>query len=241
MRITASLAMASLLAASGCGIAVLGTGIPVTGSGVTRQETRELADFHGVDVSAAFEATVKLGPKPSVTLDVDDNLLPLIKTDVIDGRLVVRYAEGHNVRTNKPQKLTIVAPSLDYVGARGATRIVATVGEGKSMKVEASGASSIRVEGLAADSIVVKAEGSSQVTLSGRGKKLTLGASGASKVLAGGIAFESARVDLSGACQGDLHVTASIDVDLSGASSLKVKGDPKARTVNTSGASSVSF
>lgn len=106
MRSTIGIAFSSLLVLSGC----VAFGPTIAGSGVTKVETREVAAFHGVDVSSAFEATIAIGTNQSVTLSVDDNLLPLVETEVKDGRLSVRYrglehhhqdaAEGRNRRAN---------------------------------------------------------------------------------------------------------------------------------------------
>ena len=241
MRSAIGMAMAALLAASGCGVTLNGAGLPDKGSGVVKEETRDLDGFTGIDISASFEATATIGPKTGVTLSAEDNLLPLIKTEVRDGRLVVGLASGHNIRTTKPLTLKVVVPTLDFVAARGASKLTATAGEASTFKVVSTGASSVDVSGLECDAIEVDAKGASRVTLEGRGKRLTLGASGASKVTAVGSSFESAKVDVSGASKAEVNVTGSIDGEVSGASSLDVKGKPAARGVKTSGASSVSY
>ena len=241
MRATIGLVAAAILAISGCGIPVSGAGPAIKGSGVTKEESRDVPAFTGVDVSANFEATVDIGPKASVTLSVDDNLLPLVKTDVKDGRLVVGYVGGQTIRTTKPQKVTIVTPSLDFVRARGASKVTATAGEASTFKAETEGASSIQVGGLVAESVEVKAEGASRITLTGKGKRLTLDVMGASKATMTGASFESAKVDVGGASRGELNVTGSIDGEVSGASSLSVRGNPTTRDVKTSGASKVSY
>ena len=176
-----------------------------------KKETRELPGFTGVDVSAAFEATVTIGPKPSVTLEVDDNLLELVKTDVRDGRLFVDYAKGHNIRTSKPQKLSIVVPTLEFARAQGAARVFATAGEAKSLKIEAEGASIIEWKDLDSDSVDVRIDGASQVTIQGRAKHLKLSVTGASKIKADQATMESASVKLDGASSGEVSVSDSID------------------------------
>ena len=241
MRPTIGMAVIALLAISGCDGALQGAGPPVKGSGVTKEETRDLPAFDEVEVNSTFEAKVVIGPVPSVTLNVEENLLPLVKTEVKDGRLFVSFEGGRNVRPTKPTKVDIVVPSLDFLGANGASKVIASVGECKSLAVESGGASSIEVDGLASDSVGVKANGSSRVILKGRGVRLAVDASGASSVVADDASFESANANLSGASRGKLKVTGSIEGDVSGASSLTVRGNPSTRNVGTSGASSVSY
>ncbi len=236
MRSTMEIALSALLVLSGC----VGIGPTIVGSGVTKVETREVAAFHGVDVSSAFEATVTIGTKPSVTLSVDDNLLPLVETEVNkDGRLSVRYRAGSNITTKAPQKVAIVASALDSIVASGAAKVSAAVGETKAITIEAGGASNIDVQGLSSDSVDVDATGASRVSLAGKGKRLTLEASGASRFLAPDVPFDTAKVELSGASRGEVQVAGSIDGDASGASTLSIRGKPASRSVRTSGASQV--
>jgi Putative auto-transporter adhesin, head GIN domain len=240
MRSMISLSLASLLTSVGCDLTVTGAGPLTVGSGVTKHETREVSPFTGVQISNSFEATVTVGDKTSVALDVDDNLLALVKTEVRDGLLHVEYASGHSIKASKPQKVTIVAPRLDSIRASGASKVMVTSSEGKTLKLEAEGASKIELKEMASDSVEVKILGASNVTLSGRAKKLKLEVTGASKINAGQASFESASVELSGASSGEVTVTESIDGGLTGACSLKVRGQPKIQKLKTSGASSVS-
>jgi hypothetical protein len=241
MRTMIGMATAVLLTLSGCTLALQGAGLLVNGSGVTKEESREVPAFTGVEVTSAFEANVSIGPKASVTLNVEDNLLPLIKTDVKDGRLIVRFESGYNIQSTKPMKVQIVVPTLDFVGGSGASKLIATAGDAKAFKIDASGASSIKVDGLASDTIGVQATGASRVIFKGHGTRLTLDVSGASKVSADEATFESAKAQFSGASHGDIKVTGTIEADLSGASSLKVQGNPSIRKAKISGASSVSY
>ncbi len=235
MRSTIGIAFSSLLVLSGC----VAFGPTIAGSGVTKVETREVAAFHGVDVSSAFEATIAIGTNQSVTLSVDDNLLPLVETEVKDGRLSVRYRAGSSITTKTPQKVAIVVPTLDSIVAGGAAKVSAAVGETKAIKIEAGGASNVDVQGLSSDSVDVDATGAGQVSLAGKGKRLTLEVSGASKFLAPDVPFDTAKVELSGASRGEVQVTGSIDGDVTGASTLSIRGKPASRSVRTSGASQV--
>ena len=241
MHYRIGVALSALLVLSGCDVSVVGAGSTITGSGVTKEEKRQVDAFTKVDVSAAFEATIIVGPERSVTLNVDDNLLPLVETKVVDGRLEVGYAEGTIVVASKPQKVSIVVTSLDSITARGAAKVVADAVEGKAIKVEAEGASSVELKGFSLDTVDVKAEGAGRVTLEGKGKALTLGASGASKLRAAEAMFESATVAISGASRCEVNVTGSIAGEVSGASSLSVVGNPTSRAVKASGASRVTY
>ena len=115
MRLTIGLFSAATFAMLGCDVNVIGlsVGPSIVGSGVAKREARDVGPFSGVDVSATLEASVTIGAETSVTIEGDDNLVPLIKTEVRDGRLVANYEPGHSFRTKQSPRLTIVTPKLD--------------------------------------------------------------------------------------------------------------------------------
>ena len=240
MRSFLVLAVALVVTAAGCNFSFNLSGPVVRGSGVTKEEKREVSEFHGLEVSGSIEAEVTIGDVPSVTLRFDDNLLPLVVTEVNDGKLVVRYKPGSSIVTTSPQKLIVVARGLDSLAAKGASRLTAEVGESKSLKLEVAGAAIAKVAGLSVEEVDAQVSGASRLTLSGTAKSATIHAEGASNFQGDAATFEFAKVQFSGASRGEVKATRSIDADLSGASSLKIMGEPKARAIKSSGASSVS-
>jgi hypothetical protein len=232
-----SVALASMML-SGCMIRIGETG--VQGSGVLKEETRDVPDFTGVDIGSAIQATITVGPKTSVKISGDDNLLPLIKTEVRDGRLVTRV-EGPGIRTVKPLTMTITTPKLDYVGASGASTLDVDAAPIDKLAVQVSGASKATVKGIESDSLDVGASGATTVTLSGKAKRAKVDVSGASTIRAFRLPVESAQADVSGASRVEVRASDSVSGEASGASSIKVAGKPKSRSVSTSGASSISY
>ena len=241
MRPRLALALPCWLLLSGCDMAAIGTTATITGSGVPKDEKRVLAPFTKVEVSAMFEATVASGPDRSVSLQVDDNLLPLIRTRVVDGRLTIDFIDGTIIVTSRPQKVAIVAPDLVEIIARGAAKVLADGVTGESFRVKSEAASSIELKRLDVRSLDVEASGAGRVTLQGRGKALTLDASGSSKLRAMDATFEAADVMISGASRCELGVTGSIAGEINGASSLDVVGSPPNRLVKAFGAARVGY
>jgi Putative auto-transporter adhesin, head GIN domain len=241
MQLKSGIALSALLVLSGCDGLVIGAGSTITGSGVPREEKREVDAFKEVEVSAMFEAAITVGPECSVTLDVDDNLMPLARTTVADGRLEVNFADGSIIIPKKPPRVSIVMPCLDVIVSRAAAKVIATGMKGKSIAADVSGAASVELKELSVDSVDVKEDGAARVTLEGKGKALTFEASGASRLMAAGATFESAKVAIAGASRCEVNVTASIAGEVSGASSLYVYGNPASRSVKAFGSSRVTY
>src|SRR5215212_8679511 len=86
-----TLALASSLAlVAGCG--------GVRGSGVMASETRSVSGFSEVALSGTGDVRIAQSGQESLTIEAEDNLLPLLETFVEDGRLTLRTRPGVDIR-----------------------------------------------------------------------------------------------------------------------------------------------
>src|SRR5689334_7047026 len=60
---------------------------PGVGSGHAATQTRSLPAFDKIDLAGANNVAVRVGPRQSVVVHADDNLLARVETSVRDGRL----------------------------------------------------------------------------------------------------------------------------------------------------------
>jgi hypothetical protein len=212
---------------------------PVQGSGVPAEETRTVPEFTALDVGNTIEATVAPGSGYSLKLRGDDNLLPLVVSEVRDARLTVRLKGNTSVRTKLGLKVTVTAPKITSARASGASSIQTTAAGAERFEASADGTSRVIIEGLESQGLALEASGASQVSASGTTRTLKIELSGASQVHAGKLATTTAEVDLSGASSGTIRATESIQGDLTGASRLRILGTPAKEAVTISGASQV--
>jgi hypothetical protein len=229
------------LTSCGCQLGFVVGGPGVQGSGVIKEATREVTAFSGIDVGSALKATVSIGPKASLTLKGDDNILPLVTTEVRDGVLVARIKSTTGVRTREPISLTITVPRLESVKAVDASQVRATIVQIQTFRIAAADASSVEVRGIDSDSLDLKASDASTVTVVGRAKGMTLTVSDASAIKAADLPVESVSAKVSDASSVEVRASGSIAGKASDASSIRVLGDPTTRSVKTSDASSVSY
>src|ERR1051325_6906507 len=92
----------------------------VSGSGVRKSEKRDLKPFKAIDTTGAYEIYVTGQKSASFEIEADDNLLPLIKTDVLDGILVV--SSDQTINASKPVVMRISLPELSSLTSRGEAR-----------------------------------------------------------------------------------------------------------------------
>lgn len=209
----------------------------VDGNGKIKDEAREVGEFHAIHVGGGIQGTVTLGDKASVRIEADENLLPLLRTRVEGGELIVDAKES--VNPIRPVKLTVVATKLDGAGVSGGARLKAPASAGPRFAVKASGGGKLEVTGIASDACDIEASGGSNVTLSGKAKKLALEASGGSHLVATELAAESAKLSASGAAHVELDVSGEVTGSASGASHVSFKAKPQKKVISTSGAARV--
>src|SRR5258708_14657245 len=90
----------------------------VHGSGVRKTEKRDLPSFTAIETTGAFDVQVTCQKPTSFEIEGDDNLLPLIQTEVRNG--VLRVSSTKRYSTRNPISLRITVPDLASVSSTGA-------------------------------------------------------------------------------------------------------------------------
>lgn len=189
----------------------------VQGEGEVTSEDRTTTAFSHVSVGAGMHVIVRSGAETSVTLAAQENLLPLITTDVQGDQLVVEVA-APGISSTEPITLTVHLPELASIAlSAGASGTVEVVGRALTVDVSAGA--------------VIKAIGEVDAL------KLTA-SSGATAAL-GEVAAGSAIVNLTGGSTAELHVTGAVTGTADGGSTLVLTEKPASVDVTTSGGASV--
>ena len=138
----ATLSAALLLSFSACH-----HGKGVQGSGVRKTEKRDLGAFKSIETNGAFEVEVTCQQAPSFEIEGDDNILPLITTDVSNNVLHLKSSQNYSVA--EPIELRISLPNLDALSVSGAGNIEVTGLKGERFVIDANGAPQIKASGSA--------------------------------------------------------------------------------------------
>ncbi|MCX6284351.1 MAG: DUF2807 domain-containing protein [Bacteroidetes bacterium] len=209
----------------------------VSGDGKVVKETRVVSSFDGIEVSGAFNVYLKQGGVEEVIIEADDNLQPLIRAEVHGSTLVIDTKKP----INHPSalKVYITFKDLKKVEVSGAVDIVT---ESKvnfnDFSLHTSGASDVRME-VTAQKLDLNSSGASKLRLSGSATDVTADLSGACDIYGFDLVCENFTVDLSGAGKAQIHVTKKINAEISGAGSIRYKGNPSVINQSVSGAGSI--
>ncbi len=177
----------------------------VVGSGNNVTEKRQLQEFDEIEFRIAGNFTVTVDDEPTpLEIDTDDNILPLITTKVVDGRLIVDSKKPF--KTKHEPDLKVAVTSLKRVTIMGSGDMMAKGLDNNKFHAEINGSADLRLYGKT-DRLVVEVNGSGDV-----------------------FAFELAaqQVDISINGSGDVRVSAaeSLAVSIAGSGDVRYKGEP---------------
>lgn len=255
LGIVALLLVGSLLLA-GCPAGPLQT-IAALGRTVTQEP--EITDFDRLQISHAFDVTVRQGESYRVVIEVDEAVLPHLQVDRQGSTLRIGIEPGWRIFSGPTTlRAEVTMPRLAGLTASGASRVSLTgFGSSAALDIQASGASRVSGEIDAGDTTIgasgaseidlsgayqdlsVEASGASNVSLNGSGQNLRAHASGGSTIDLSNLPVVDARVEASGASTVRVQPSGTLDVEASGASNVYYSGNPTLGNISTSGASSI--
>jgi hypothetical protein len=207
------------------------------GSGVAKAEPREVAPFSEIEVGSAVQLDVTVGDPTSVVVTADDNILPLVRTEVVGDRLKI-YVEG-STSTNIGVQVKVSMPKLKALVAGGASRISATGVAADQFQLELHGASTGELSGNA-EVLDATLTGASRAVLSGTCNHLKVECAGASQLNATDFTADKVAVVASGASTVQVDAKEELTASVSGASHLHYTGQPTKLNKQVSGASTMS-
>ena len=186
----------------------------VLGSGKLLKEKRNVGSFNSISTEGAFDIQVVCQKPQEVEISGDDNILPLVTTEVSNNVLHVRNLRNYS--TSEPLTLRISAP--DLVG------------------IHSSGAGTIEVSGLKNDRFEIDVNGAPTIRVSGETKALKIDANGAGTIDTHKLRAARAQVESKGVSGVEVWAAEQLDVTVSGPSHVTYRGSPVVnKTVNGPG------
>ncbi len=198
----------------------------VKGSGNVVSETRAVSGFDRVTLSGSGQLLMVQGNQESLTIETDDNLLPLIKSGVADGLL--RVGPGNvNLGPCKPIRYTLHLKNLKALHLSGSLEARAESLKSDGLLFGISGSCHIEVPRLEAGSFDVQVSGSGDIAVGGKVNRQTIQISGSGNYRAGDFESQSAVIRVSGSGDATVWVRGALDAHVSGSGDIKYYGSPQ--------------
>ena len=197
----------------------------VKGSGNVITEARPLPDFTRIHLKGSGKVFLTRGETPAVAIKTDDNILPILKTKVSDGKLVISH-ENHNPRPTILHYF-ITVNDLKSVAVSGSADIT---GDGKfeseNFSTNISGSGDVRLE-LEVERLESDISGSGSMRFSGKTNLLDASITGAGNIRALDMEARNVSLKITGSGNCEVNAFETLDVKITGSGDVKYKGSPQ--------------
>jgi hypothetical protein len=158
---------------------------------------------------------------------------------MVNNTLEIGLRNNINIRGSATLKAYITTKRVSSFSGSGATQFtIQSPVESENVSIHLSGASNFSSD-ILTNELLADLSGASAMNISGLSNDFTIEASGASVCRDYGFETDYLKADISGASSLYLTVNEEIDVEASGASNLKYRGDAIVTHQDISGASSI--
>jgi hypothetical protein len=150
------------------GIVLIGcvrmSGPTVVGSGIAQTESRQVGTFQNVRIDGSAKVNIKVGGETSLNVTADDNVLPLIATEVRGDTLVITTKDHTSYNSKMGVTVAITTPALAGVEINGSGDVNVTDLKAQKFSAIIRGSGDVRATG-SADAINAEIKGSGDVKL----------------------------------------------------------------------------
>lgn len=197
----------------------------VEGTGPSRTEVRSIQGFHAVDLGISGDMELGVGDF-KVEVQAQDNILPLIKTSVEDGKLRIYCDE--NVSYSDPVKIRVTAPAFDEIELSGSGNInLASPLQAENLTTLISGSGDIFLSQVTATRLKADVSGSGNIEVSGKASNADMVVRGSGDIKAKGLETGELHADISGSGNVYAQVLQVLRADISGSGDVIYSGDPR--------------
>ena len=219
-------------------------GKKIKGNGNVITMERSTDDYDAIAVSGWFDVTLVDGKEGKLSIEGEENLLEYIKTEVKDGKLVVKVKKGYNLQPSSWKKegginVTIPVESVSEVSLSGSGDIVGknTISTSE-FTTNMSGSGDITLD-LECKTVTASMSGSGDINLSGTTEVFEVQISGSGDIRAYELIADNVDARISGSA--DIKVTANemLTARVSGSGDIHYRGNPKKIDSKSSGSGDI--
>ncbi len=199
----------------------------VEGNGVLAKETRHLNNFERVEARGSMDVTVQQGDRFEVSIEAEENILPLIKTRISGNELIIEME--HNISISSHEKMTVhvTAPKYKELTVAGSGNINTEDKLSNTEKVSftTAGSGDIKAE-VDAPEVDCKIAGSGNITVSGSTRDQDISIAGNGDINNLDLKTENTKIKIAGSGNARVHASVKLDVEIMGSGDIFYRGTP---------------
>jgi Putative auto-transporter adhesin, head GIN domain len=198
----------------------------IMGSGKVVEEKRAIGNFSRLRLDSAITVHARPGAAPALTLKADDNIAPLVLTQVEGDTLVVKIKPNTALRTNNPLVVTVDFTKLTHADLRGSGDLNISALKGDQFELSLAGSGDMRLDNAELSRVQARLAGSGDIWLKGRADDASYSIAGSGDVQAADLHARRVNVDIAGSGDVKVHASESLAVQIAGSGDVTYGGNP---------------
>jgi len=211
----------------GCDVNIGGFGSNIVqGSGKVITEQRSVSEIAEVAFTMSGRLIIEQNGSEALTVEADDNIVPLITTNMNGNKLTITTRPNSGFNTTKQIVFRLSVKDLNSILSSGSGDIKMDAWNAANANLEATGSGSMDLSGISTGHIAVSISGSGGISASGKATTQDVMLSGSGSYDGRQLESASAKVAVSGSGGATVKVSDSLDARVSGSGSVRYIGDP---------------
>jgi len=201
-------------------------------SGQIRTERREVTGFSGVALAMSGRVEIKQGSAEGVTIETDDNIIPLIQTVIDDGILHIRWksngvrVDSHNLKIN----ITVNAISINRLSVTGSGTLYAAQLQTDRLAASMGGSGSIHLNALKVKKLVADIGGSGSLIAQGSADIFLASIGGSGGMRCAGLQANDIKLSMAGSGNATVWARDALAISMAGSGNVEYYGNAKVST-----------
>ncbi len=165
-----------------------------------------MSGFDEVELRGIGNLSIRQTGSESLTVEAEEEVLPKIKTEVVNNRLIIGPEPNTGIQTSEPINYELTVKDL------------------RALKLSGSG--DISAQDIITDKISTTISGSGTVGISGSADSQEVNISGSGEYRAEDLESKEAKIDVSGSGSAIVNASEALDAKVSGSGSVEYVGNP---------------
>lgn len=178
--------------------------------------------------------------KTSMQISGPENYVNLFDVTVKDSTLFITLPKNSNFKNTSKLKINISTPTLNNINFKGVGDVLIENGlTTNRLDVTSKGVGNVKINALTCEDLSVEAMGVGNVELQGTAKCVTLQSEGVGDIEAEDLQAEKVKATSKGVGSISCHATQTIAASVKGVGSIKYRGNPTTKVLDTKGVGSI--
>jgi hypothetical protein len=212
------------------------SGERIAGSGKVITEDRPVSGVGQVSMTIPGDLEIQQGEAESLTVTGEDNLLPLLSTDLRGDELVIRWISNTNVRPLRPLQIKLTVKDLQGLVSSSSGKVTVGPLTTGDFRLTLSSSGDVTMDGLQADRVIANLSSSGNIFIEGRANRLDLQLTSSGSFQGADFQVQQAGVRVSSSGNATLWVVDNLNVNITSSGNVAYYGNPAVlQTITSSG------